>query len=276
MKKTTIAYLIITLVLIAGIFIFLQQSNSFQYKINVKNVFPEKKTVLQIKSEIKNYSQKNTQYNYEVKADYPEFSGFEKVETQNKINQDAKNFVIAITDKFENDSKTNCDFSNLPGPKPEWSCELDVAFDGFSLVDNKILSAKIEYYQFTGGAHGGTTYEFLNYNVDSGEKINWQDVFKKDSDYLKIISNYSKDNLSNQLLKPDEPLSDSGWIEQGTAPTNDNYNTNIGFDKDGLTIVFQQYQVAAYAAGPQQVLIPYLQLKDVINPNGLLKNISTQ
>lgn len=221
-------------------------------------------TAPQIKSQAKNFSEKSAEYNYEVNADYPEFSGLENADAQNKINQDAKNIVTTAIDKFKEDSKTNCNFSNLPGPKPEWVCEMDVAFDGFNFVNNKILSAKIEFYYFTGGAHGATTFEFLNYNTTTGEQINWQDVFKKDSDYLKIISDYSKNNLDQQLLKPDEPQSDSGWIEQGTAPTNDNYNTNVGFNKDGVVVIFQQYQVAAYAAGPQEVTVPYSQLVSIM------------
>lgn len=231
---------------------------------------PPKTENLSVKSEIKNISEKSAQYNYEVNADYPEFSGLKNIDAQNKINQDAKNFVIATADKFKEDSKTNCDFSNLPGPKPEWVCELDVAFDNFNLTNDKILSVKIEYYQFTGGAHGGTTYEFLNYNIATGERINWQDVFKKNSDYLRIISEYSKNNLGQQLLKPNEPLSDANWIERGTAPASENYNSNVGFNNDGVAIVFQQYQVAAYAAGPQEVTVPYNQLKDAIEIAGLL------
>lgn len=261
MKKIIVAIVLIFIILGLGIFCI------FKYL----NTTGNNNAAQQFSSETKNFSEESTQYNYKVNADYPEFSGLQNTDAQNKINQDAKNFVTSIADKFKEDSKTNCDFSNLPGPKPEWTCELFIALDGFNLVNNKVLSIEIEYYQFTGGAHGGTTYEFLNYNNDNGERINWRDVFKQNSDYLKIISDYSKNNLDQQLLKPSEPLSDSNWIERGTAPTSENYNTNVGFNSDGLAIVFQQYQVAAYAAGPQVVTVPYSQLESVIDPAGLLR-----
>ncbi|MFS8085155.1 MAG: RsiV family protein, partial [Acidobacteriota bacterium] len=38
--------------------------------------------------------------------------------------------------------------------------------------------------------------------------------------------------------------------------------------KKGLWIVFDPYQVASYAAGPQTVLVPYSVLKDIIKPDG--------
>jgi len=270
MKKTTIAVIILILaVLTGGVFVALKYSGT----IGSKNIKPETdNSTPQVKSETKSYSENNKQFNYDVKADYPEFSGLKNTEAQNKINQDIKNSIITITDQFKTDSKTNCNFSDLPDNPPDWVCEIVVAFDGFNLVNNKILSAKIEYYQFTGGAHGGTTYDFINYSIDSGEKINWDQIFKKDSDYLKIISDYAKNSLNRQLLKPEDSMSDLGWIEEGTSPISDNYNTNVGFNKDGLVIVFQQYQVAAYAAGPQEVTIPYTQLESAINPNGLLRN----
>jgi len=273
MKKETIAIILILIILGLGVFVAIKYSSS----INIKNIVLGNKNsedqIQQINSETKNYSAKSPQYNYEVKADYPEFSGLKNIDAQNKINQDVKSSIITIAEQFETDSKTNCDFSNLPGPKPEWICEMSAAFDGFNLVNNKILSVKIVYYQFTGGAHGGATYEFINYNAANGERINWESVFKKDSGYLKIISDYSKNNLGQQLLKPEDSMSDSGWIEEGTAPKNENYNTNVGFTKDGFLVIFQQYQVAAYAAGPQEVTVPYDQLKDAIDSSGALAGI---
>jgi hypothetical protein len=42
----------------------------------------------------------------------------------------------------------------------------------------------------------------------------------------------------------------------------------LAITKKGLWITFDPYQVAAYAAGPQTVLVPYSALKDIIKPDG--------
>jgi hypothetical protein len=37
-----------------------------------------------------------------------------------------------------------------------------------------------------------------------------------------------------------------------------------------LGITFDPYQVAAYAAGPQNVLVPFSALKEIIKPDGIV------
>ena len=56
---------------------------------------------------------------------------------------------------------------------------------------------------------------------------------------------------------------DDDWIERGAGPEAENY-TSWTIGKKGLGIIFDAYQVAAYAAGPQHVLVPYSALKDLM------------
>jgi hypothetical protein len=56
-------------------------------------------------------------------------------------------------------------------------------------------------------------------------------------------------------------------IEKGAAAKADNYQ-GWTLTKKGLGIEFDPYQVGPYAAGPQSVLVPYSNLKDIINPEG--------
>ena len=61
-------------------------------------------------------------------------------------------------------------------------------------------------------------------------------------------------------------LSDD-MIQSGASARADNYKA-WAITKKGLWITFDPYQVAAYAAGPQYVLVPYSALKDIIKPDG--------
>ena len=56
-------------------------------------------------------------------------------------------------------------------------------------------------------------------------------------------------------------------IERGAAPSAKNYQSWT-ITRSGLGINFDAYQVGAYAAGPQFVMVPYSALKDLINPDG--------
>ena len=58
-------------------------------------------------------------------------------------------------------------------------------------------------------------------------------------------------------------------FSDGAKPTPENYAVwNIS--AEGLVITFNEYQVAAYAAGPQEVVIPFAALKDILDPQGPL------
>ena len=62
-------------------------------------------------------------------------------------------------------------------------------------------------------------------------------------------------------------------LETGAGPHADNYRA-WAITKKGLWITFDPYQVAAYAAGPQYVLVPYSALKDIIKPDGPIGNFA--
>ena len=60
---------------------------------------------------------------------------------------------------------------------------------------------------------------------------------------------------------------DDDWIQRGAGASGENYDSWT-ITKQGLKIHFDPYQVAPYAAGPQQVTIPYSALKDIIKADG--------
>jgi hypothetical protein len=59
-------------------------------------------------------------------------------------------------------------------------------------------------------------------------------------------------------------------FQTGADPTPENYQ-RWNLADDGFLVTFDVYQVAAYAAGPQTVTIPYADLRPVSNPNGVLQ-----
>jgi hypothetical protein len=65
-------------------------------------------------------------------------------------------------------------------------------------------------------------------------------------------------------------VEDNDWIEKGAAAELSNYD-NWAITKKGLRITFDPYQVGPYAAGPQQVVVPYSALKEIIKPDGPVK-----
>jgi hypothetical protein len=124
-----------------------------------------------------------------------------------------------------------------------------------------ILFTINEYY---GGVHPDQRHAAINYNLETGESIALDDLFLPSVDYLSVIARFATTELYRRPeLIPQE-------IDRGAAPSGDNYKIwNI--TPLGLLITFEEYQVGPYAAGPQQVLIPYNALVDILRPDGPLR-----
>ncbi|HYT50322.1 MAG TPA: RsiV family protein, partial [Pyrinomonadaceae bacterium] len=123
-----------------------------------------------------------------------------------------------------------------------------------------------------GAAHGNSMTVVLNYDVKNGKKLTLADLFNPKSNYLKTISDYCIKELKERAKKDDSMIF-ADQLASGAGPHADNYRA-WAITKKGLWITFDPYQVAAYAAGPQYVLVPYSALKDIIKPDGPIGNFA--
>lgn len=123
------------------------------------------------------------------------------------------------------------------------------------------IQFKEEYYM-AGAAHPAHQIFSLVFDLENGQPVTLEQLFNANSAYLQKIADYCKAELSKREIAFDAQ-------QTGADPTPENYAVwNIS--TDGLVITFNEYQVAAYAAGPQTVIIPYNALKEIINPQGPL------
>ncbi len=132
-----------------------------------------------------------------------------------------------------------------------------VLFDG----GHPVLSILFINVYYAGGAHPGSMSWPVNYDFATGSELSLDDLFIPGAPYLERLAEYCLAQL-NATLEFDV------W-EDGAAPLAENY-TVWGIAPQGLLILFEDYQVAPYAAGPQYVLIPYAELSDLLHPAGAL------
>jgi hypothetical protein len=127
-----------------------------------------------------------------------------------------------------------------------------------------IWSFKFDFSFYSdGAAHPGLNSLTMNYDLGQGRQLALSDLFLPDSNYLERMSIY----CINDINRHSPGFGDS--FLQGANPLPDNYR-NWNITAGDLMITFDEYQVAPYAAGPQTVMIPYAELKDVIDPAGPL------
>ena len=127
----------------------------------------------------------------------------------------------------------------------------------------------MEWY-LRGAAHPFHTIDTYVYDYQNKKLVTVPDLFKQGVDYVVVLSTLSKEDLKAQLKQGDaEYVYNEEMVREGAAPTKENFSKVLP-TKDGLVIYFDEYQVAPYAAGPQQVVIPYAKLKDIIDTESVL------
>lgn len=119
---------------------------------------------------------------------------------------------------------------------------------------------------FIGTAHPtGVRYFSVTYDITNQRRVKLYHLFKGGSNYLEKFLEYSTESLKFQLGEDAEAI----FLPDGVAPKWYNFK-NFALKEGGITFFFSSYQVAPYYAGPQEVTIPYSELKEYINPQGTL------
>ncbi len=134
---------------------------------------------------------------------------------------------------------------------------LSDTFDFYSSPST--ISYNFEIYSDTLGAHPNTYYRSFTFDAKTGTSLGLGDLFVSGVNYLNTLSTLSRTSLTSQLGDNGSPET----INAGTTPDEDNFQ-NFVIDGKNLVIFFPPYQVAAYAAGPQSVKIPFSQLSSIL------------
>ena len=209
----------------------------------------------------KQIKESNKKLMYEVAAQYPQLTGGDNPNFE-KFNQAAR---VLATKKVADFKKDMAESTDEPKPEGSMGSDIDVSYT-VALAQDDLISVGFNVYSYyQGAAHPNSFSEVLNYDLKNGKQLKLSDLFKPGAKYLQTISKYCIDDLKKQMKADGEV--DNQWIQNGAGPVAKNYQ-NWTITKKGLGINFDAYQVAAYAAGPQFVTVPYSVLKDLISPGG--------
>lgn len=115
----------------------------------------------------------------------------------------------------------------------------------------KVVSIIFNVFSYTGGAHGNLVITCRNYDLATGKRLDFADLFKDPEKALELMSAYARESLTKSLGEE----SDEEMIREGTAPELTNFG-ELALTPAGITIQFQPYQVGPWSAGPQQVEMP--------------------
>lgn len=143
------------------------------------------------------------------------------------------------------------DMSGTPGP---WT--LDIAYE-VARNDEGMFAVAFNHASYTGGAHGFAFTRTYNFLRPHDVEVELPELFTGKG--IKRISDLAVAQLKKDLIDTDG-MSDMDWIRRGAGANARNLRSFVLSEKD-LWLSFDPYQVAAYAAGPQEVRIPLAPIK---------------
>jgi Protein of unknown function (DUF3298) len=192
---------------------------------------------------------------YILKAQTPFFQGSEDLRVVNFNNE----MALLTQEEIAKFKDNVVQVTPLPGSTGSF---YDQQYKLLSPPGN-IVSLKFQIMIYIqGAAHPGTHFRTVTYDLETGSDMRLAQLFLSGSDYLEKIANYCIAQLSTRDIGFDAS-------SNGAQPVPEKYG-NWNITSDGLMITFDEYQVAAYAAGPQEVVVPYTELSSVIDPQGPL------
>ena len=131
--------------------------------------------------------------------------------------------------------------------------------------DGHMLAVVFTIYADTGGAHPNSDYKTFNFLLPDGALVLLPEIVDGPRGIARV-SQLAIAKLLHDIGSGPDALSDKDTITSGAGPLAENFRNYVWLP-DALRIYFPPYQVAAYAAGPQQVTIPLSALRDVIRGN---------
>lgn len=160
------------------------------------------------------------------------------------------------TDGFEAFKEANQE--DAQSLKDQGERELNYSYGIYTDVercDSQVLALKVTVMEYTAGAHPNHLFNTVNFDVTTGEQIDITD--------LGNISDQAKEYILNQLSESEE-YTQGLFPEYEQTITNDFDDLYQDFafilNARGVEFIFQEYDIAPYAAGQVSFTVPYSQL----------------
>lgn len=189
--------------------------------------------------------------NQYIQSDLGNYFGFENHKfDNNSLNE--KTLNILVTKYIRNLSN---DYSDLDQDSFELLSSIIIDTD-YSISNLIVLKLTSESY--LGGAHGAYSTEYKVFDTKKKLQLKAEDIFDMES--LTTIS-YDYFLTERGISKKEVNVKDEGfWFKDDKFHLNDNFT----IDEKNITFIFNPYEIASYADGQIEVVVPLSKLDKVI------------
>lgn len=130
---------------------------------------------------------------------------------------------------------------------------LENYYDSRIVLNQKgLLTLATSHYYYTGGAHGNYYTVLHSFDTDSTRLLTSEDIFLPDSEAA----------LSALLTTKAQTMQLP--VQTDSVPV----TTNFAFTKEGLLFDYPPYEIASYADGEIEIILPYAEVSHLLTGKG--------
>lgn len=190
------------------------------------------------------FTQSTTTPTYQINVDIAA-TGVEKIDVTNALTAE---YAVAqtITTSAQDESAA----VNAP-----YSLQMDTKKTVATVagLESQILTT----YSYSGGAHGMTTFQTWTYSPETGRVYELGQIIDQNTESAAFVFEQVQ---ATAAAHKSGLFDDATWLAEGSGTAWDNYQ-DFYVTETGVTFIFEQYQVASYAAGTLEVSIAWADLE---------------
>ena len=158
--------------------------------------------------------------------------------------------LLLAAAKFDNEYKVFKE--SFPDSAQQWEAFIDAEVTHQS---SELICIAVNTYLDTGGAHGNSHIHFLNFEPESGRLYSKEELITAAQEFIPVIKEYLRKEITKN--SEDDP-EDLFFGDEFQLPE------SIGFNEDGVIILYHPYELATYTQTIIEFTIPYEELTSIL------------
>lgn len=196
-------------------------------------------------------------YHFQVAINYPILASSEQLSpTELKFNRYIDHVVFKLKNEFKRDIiRSETKYNSGYFGDSTLSVNSEVTYAKYPLLSVRL---NVNTY-YAGAIHAINSSVTVNFDLAKGIPLKFDALFKKYSLYLRELAELSRNHLKNVLSDGEAQEKRSAllsWITRGTQARSANFKS-WNLTELGILLSFDPYQVAPYALGRQEIIVPY-------------------
>ncbi|MCY6355570.1 PdaC/SigV domain-containing protein [Clostridium sp. ZS2-4] len=194
----------------------------------------------------------------------PVIRRLEDTRLQSKLNSDFEKDTMSFNTEIEKKARQ---WGKEAKKQGEEIHPYDAAADfKVNYNDNNLLSISVDYYEYTGGAHGNYEKKTKNIDLKTGKELALKDLFKDGVEYKDVINKEIKIQIQDAAKQMKKEMEQEGVkYKDENAPYKDfngiSDKQSFYIEDGNIIVYFGVYEIGSYVDGISEFRIPISQVK---------------